>query len=358
LLERIPLSGRGSAKEILHYEISLENSELSYEPGDVLGVYPVNSTRLVDELLDSLQLDGSVQVDVGGVGTTLEDAFTRRYELSVITPDVLARYNEFAKSKVLSTILTDTNALKEYVYGRDLVDVVREFPINLSAKDFVGVLRTLQPRLYSIASSLKAYPNEVHLTVATVRYQNGRYKEGTCSSFLSDRLGEDQDLSIFMERNPEFRLPVDGNARVIMVGPGAGIAPFRAFLQERQSNGDEGKNWLFFGARNFATDFLYQTELLNDHKKGLLTHLNVAFSRDNEKKVYVQHKMAEHSKQLFSWLEEGAYFYVCGDMKHMWNDVNQTLIDIIVKEGGYNKEDALDYVKRLKKSKRYQVDVY
>ena len=198
----------------------------------------------------------------------------------------------------------------------------------------------------------------MHLTISTVHYKNGREKEGACSSFLSNRVTENQEIAVYLERNPEFRLPSNPNARVIMVGPGTGIAPFRAFLQEREANGSKGKNWLFFGDRNFSTDFLYQTEFQNYHKKGILTRFNVAFSRDTDTKVYVQNKMMEHSRELFSWLEDGACFYVCGDMKHMWNDVNKTLTDIIVKEGGLSLEQAGEYVKTMKKSRRYQADVY
>lgn len=358
LLDKIKLNGRGSEKETVHYEISLENSGLNYEPGDALGIYPFNSSRLVNELLDSLKLDASTEVDHGESKSSLSEVLTHNHELSVLTPEVLTKYNEYVKSNELSQILADSDKLNEFIYGRDLVDLITEFPTNLSAENLVGMLRKLQPRLYSIASSSNTHPDEVHLTVATVRYKNSRYKEGACSSFLSDRLNDDQEIAVYLEKNLEFKLPSDPNAAVIMVGPGTGIAPFRAFLQEREAKDAKGKNWLFFGDRHFSTDFLYQTELLNYHKKGLLTKLNVAFSRDTDKKVYVQHKMLEHSKELFNWLENGAYFYVCGDMKKMWKDVNQTLVEIIAKESGQGLEDAQEYVKQLKKSRRYQVDVY
>ncbi len=358
ILDKIKLTGRGSEKEIFHYEISLENSGLSYEPGDSLGVYPINSSYLVNEVLHSLKLTAKTMVNFGKTEKSLEDALAHNFELSMISPDVMANYNTYAKNTDLQHILDDETKLKEYVYGRDLVDLTMEFPVSLSSENFIGILRKLQPRLYSIASSSKAYPDEVHLTVSAVRYKNGRYKEGTCSTFLSDRLIEDQEISVYLERNSEFRLPANSDAPVIMIGPGTGIAPYRAFLQDREANGSQGKNWLFFGDRHFSTDFLYQTEFQNYHKKGLLTRFNVAFSRDTNKKIYVQHKMLEHSKELYSWLEEGAYFYVCGDMKNMWTDVNKTLTEIIAKEGGHSAEIARDYVKHLKKSKRYQVDIY
>ncbi len=358
ILNKIKLTGRGSEKEIFHYEISLENSGFSYEPGDSLGVYPINSSYLVNEVLHSLKVNAKTIVNVGKTEKSLEEALTHNFELSVISPDVMANYNAYAKNTELQHILDDSTKLKEYVYGRDLVDLTMDFPVSLSAENFVGILRKLHPRLYSIASSSKAYPDEVHLTVSAVRYKNGRYKEGTCSTFLSDRLLEDQEISVYLERNSEFRLPANSDAPVIMIGPGTGIAPYRSFLQDREANGSKGKNWLFFGDRHFSTDFLYQTEFQNYYKKGILTRFNVAFSRDTNKKVYVQHKMLEHSKELYSWLEEGAYFYVCGDMKNMWNDVNKTLTEIIAKEGGHTAEIAGDYVKLLKKSKRYQVDIY
>ena len=358
LLDKIKLNGRGSDKETLHYEISLENSGLNYEPGDALGIYPINSSKLVNELLELLKINSLSEVYIGENKISIEEALKHNYELTTITPDVISKYNEYAKSDKLSLMLKDSSKLTKYIAGTDLVDLVTEFPANLSAENLVGTLRKLQPRLYSIASSYKAHPGEVHLTVSTVRYKNSRYKEGACSSYLSDRLNQDQEIAVYLEKNLEFKLPVDSNTPVIMIGPGTGIAPFRSFLQEREAEGAKGKNWLFFGERNFSTDFLYQTELQSYHKKGLLNRLNVAFSRDTEKKVYVQHKMSEHSKEFYSWLENGAYVYVCGDMKNMWKDVNQTIVEIIAKEGGQSLEDSHEYVKQLKKSRRYQVDVY
>jgi sulfite reductase (NADPH) flavoprotein alpha-component len=271
---------------------------------------------------------------------------------------VLGRYNDFAQSQQLSEILADSSQLKEFIYGRDVVDLLNQFPVILSSQDFTSILRKLQPRLYSISSSLKTHPQEVHLTIAAIRYNNGRYKEGVCSTFLSDRVENDAQVRVFVEKNPEFKLPANPNAPVIMVGPGTGVAPFRAFLQERLATGAPGKNWLFCGNWNFATDFLYQTEFQTYYKKGLLTNLHVAFSRDTEQKLYVQHKMLQHSRELYDWLENGASFYVCGDMKRMWKDVNLTLLQIIQSEGGLSTEKAEDYLQYLKKTKRYQVDVY
>jgi sulfite reductase (NADPH) flavoprotein alpha-component len=297
-------------------------------------------------------------VEVGNEKNILEHFLTRNYEISTVSRDVVANYNKYAQSPKLEELLNDTDKLKDFLYGRDVIDLVEEYPVKLTAIELFGILRKLQPRLYSISSSYAVHPDEIHLTVAAVRYNNSRYKEGVCSTFLSDRIGDEDFVNIYIEKNPEFKLPANPEIPVIMVGPGTGMAPFRSFLEERQTLGTKSKNWLFFGDRHFRTDFLYQTELQQYHKKGLLTNLNVAFSRDTSKKIYVQHKMLEHSKELFQWLEDGAHFYVCGDMKNMWNDVNKTLTHIIAKEGGLTPEKAEEYLKNLKKTKRYQVDVY
>jgi sulfite reductase (NADPH) flavoprotein alpha-component len=305
-----------------------------------------------------LQLNPGEEIEYNKNKDALGNILSKHFEISTLNPDVLKNYNQIAQSVKLKEILEDTTKLKAYIYGRDWIDLVNEFSVKISAMELLTVMRKLQPRLYSISSSLKANPGEVHLTIASVRYVNNRYKEGTCSTYLSDRLGEKDGILLFADKNPDFRLPTDSNTPIIMVGPGTGIAPFRAFLQERETQLAKGKNWLFFGDRHFTTDFLYQTELQSWHKKKLLTNLHVAFSRDQEQKLYVQHKMLEHSKELFNWIEEGAHFYVCGDRDNMWNDVNRTLTNIIAKEGRMSLVKAEEYVKKLKKAKRYQTDVY
>jgi sulfite reductase (NADPH) flavoprotein alpha-component len=220
-------------------------------------------------------------------------------------------------------------------------------------------MRKLPPRLYSIASSLKQHPDEVHLTVATVRYQShGRDRKGVCSTFLSDRIGEYTTVPVYVDHNSNFKLPADPSRPVIMVGPGTGIAPFRAFVEEREAIGASGKNWLFFGDQHFMTDFLYQSEWLKYLKSGVLTRMNVAFSRDQQEKVYVQQRMLEHGADLYAWLQDGAHFYVCGDEKRMAHDVHNALLSIVAKEGGLSAEQAEEYVKNLQKEKRYQRDVY
>jgi sulfite reductase (NADPH) flavoprotein alpha-component len=357
-LEKIKLNGRGSAKETFHYELSLEKSGIEYEPGDSLGIYGVNSENSVNEVLEILKLDAETQISVGNNTHTLKEALARDFEISALSPESIGNYNKLANSTYLSGLLAEPDELKSYMYGRDIIDLIKEYPVQLSATDLTGVLRKLHPRLYSISSSLKAHPDEVHLTIAAVRYNNGRYKEGVCSTFLTDRVADDDFVNVFLEKNPEFRLPKNPETPIIMVGPGTGIAPFRSFIEEREAIGAKGKNWLFFGDRNFATDFLYQSEWLNYKKKGVLTNLNVAFSRDTDKKVYVQHKMMENSKELYKWLEEGAHFYVCGDMQHMWKDVNKTLIEIVGKEASVSTEKAEEYVQLLRKQRRYLTDVY
>jgi sulfite reductase (NADPH) flavoprotein alpha-component len=241
-----------------------------------------------------------------------------------------------------------------------IIDVVTAYPVTgLAAAEFIGLLRKLPPRLYSIASSFKANPDEVHLTVAVVRYTAmDRQRKGVASNYLAERVEEDATVLVYVESNTNFRLPPDPNTPTIMIGPGTGVAPFRAFMQEREELGAKGRNWLFFGAPHFTTDFLYQTEWLRYRKTGLLTHIDVAFSRDASEKVYVQHRMCERGKELYAWLQEGAHLYVCGDSKHMAADVHAALLEIIQQEGRLTGERAADYVKTLQKERRYQRDVY
>jgi sulfite reductase (NADPH) flavoprotein alpha-component len=357
-LEKIKLNGKGSTKETFHYELSIDKSDITYEPGDAIGIYASNPERLVYELADALKLNPGEPIEFEGSKTNLGDVLTKRFEISNLNTDLISSYNQFAQSKKLNDLLADSNALSKYAYENDLVDLANEFPIKISAEQLTNMLHKVQPRLYSISSSLKANPGEVHLTVSSVRYVNSRYKEGVCSTFLSDRLGEKEAVLLYPERNPDFRLPTDNDAPIIMVGPGTGIAPFRAFLQERETLDAKGKNWLFFGDRHFTTDFLYQTELLAWHKKGLLNKLDVAFSRDTDTKLYVQHRMLQHSKELVKWFDEGAHFYICGDAKSMGNDVFKTLTNILVKEKKISLVKAEEYIKALKKAKRFQSDTY
>ncbi|MDD1642674.1 MAG: assimilatory sulfite reductase (NADPH) flavoprotein subunit, partial [Methylococcaceae bacterium] len=360
LLENIVLNGRGSIKETHHVELSLEGSGLSYEPGDALGIYPTNAPDVVDDLLQVLHFNGEEQVNVDGKNINIHDVLFRHYEATTITRPMMQKYALLAKNKNLDQLLNDNHKkeLNDYLYGREIVDLITDFPSeNLSPQAFVECLRKLPPRLYSIASSLKQHPGEVHLTVAAVRYQShGRNRKGVGSTFLADRIGEETTIPVYIDRNNNFKLPADPSTPIIMIGPGTGIAPFRAFVEEREAIGASGKNWLFFGDQHFETDFLYQTEWLRYLKNGVLTRMNVAFSRDQTQKVYVQHLMAEHGKELYAWLQEGAYLYVCGDEKRMARDVHEALLKIVASERKMNHEE--EYIANLQKEKRYQRDVY
>ncbi|KAB2332124.1 assimilatory sulfite reductase (NADPH) flavoprotein subunit [Cytobacillus depressus] len=360
VLENINLNGRGSSKETRHLELSLEGSGLSFEPGDSLGVYPENDPALVELILHELKWDPETIVTVKqGEARTLKDALLLFYEITVLTKPLLEKVEPLLANSELQELLR-SGKVKEYIEGRDLLDFIRDFGIwGESAQEFVSVLRKIPARLYSIASSLSANPDEVHLTIGAVRYEAyDRERHGVCSIQAAERLKPGEFLPVFIQHNENFKLPNSLETPIIMVGPGTGIAPFRSFLQEREEIGAEGKSWLFFGDQHFVTDFLYQLEWQKWLKSGVLTKMDIAFSRDGDNKVYVQHRMLEHSKELFEWLEEGAYIYVCGDEKNMAHDVHNTLIDIIQKEGGLSRQLAEEYVASLQQQKRYQRDVY
>lgn len=364
VLENINLNGRGSNKETRHLELSLEGSGLVYEPGDSLGIYPTNDPALVDELIQTCgwNEEESVTVHKNGDTLPLKEALTSHFEITVLTKPLLQKIAELTKSESLHALLEEGNEekLKEYIAGRDLVDAARDFgPFEGTAADFTSILRKIPARLYSIASSLKANDEEVHLTIGAVRYDaHGRERQGVCSILCAERLQPGDTLPVYIQHNQNFKLPQDPDAPIIMVGPGTGIAPFRSFMQEREEMGANGKSWLFFGDQHFVTDFLYQTEWQKWLKDGVLTKMDVAFSRDTEEKVYVQHQMKKQSKELFEWLEQGAYVYICGDEKHMAHDVHNTLLSIIQEEGAMSKEKAESYLANLQQQKRYQRDVY
>ena len=364
VLENINLNGRGSNKETRHLELSLEGSGLVYEPGDSLGIYPTNDPALVDELIQTCGWNAEEAVTVHKNGDTLplKEALTSHFEITVLTKPLLQKIAELTKSESLHALLEEGNEekLKEYIAGRDLVDAARDFgPFEGTAADFTSILRKIPARLYSIASSLKANDEEVHLTIGAVRYDaHGRERQGVCSILCAERLQPGDTLPVYIQHNQNFKLPQDPDAPIIMVGPGTGIAPFRSFMQEREELGANGKSWLFFGDQHFVTDFLYQTEWQKWLKDGVLTKMDVAFSRDTEEKVYVQHQMKKQSKELFEWLEQGAYVYICGDEKHMAHDVHNTLLSIIQEEGAMSKEKAESYLANLQQQKRYQRDVY
>lgn len=316
------LNGEGSAKDTRHFEIMLEGSGLSYEVGDALGIVPTNCAEFVQEILDAAGLDGEESVPTpSGVEKPLRLALVQDFDLKPFLAELPAR--------------------------------------GIDAKDIVGKLRRLPPRLYSISSSPKAHPGEVHLTVGVVRYElSGKGRKGVCSTFLADRVASETPVPVFVHASPGFKLPKDHAAPIIMVGPGTGIAPFRAFLEERRAVGGTGSNWLFFGDQRAATDFLYRGELEAWHKEGFLHRLDTAFSRDQAEKVYVQNRMLENAAELWAWLERGAYFYVCGDASRMAKDVDAALHKICETGGGLTSDAAAEYVRNLKTQKRYCRDVY
>jgi sulfite reductase (NADPH) flavoprotein alpha-component len=360
VLETIQLNGRGSDKETHHIELDLTGSGLTYAPGDALAVRPLNHHPLVEEVLRAARLSDSAPVLLGGENLSLSAALASRRELTVLTRDVLERYAALAPHAELHGLLADTSRLQPYLYGRDVADLLLDFPTDqLTPQALADTLRPLPTRAYSIASSLLAHPDEVHLTVGAVRYEaHGRQKQGVCSSLLADRVTVGDEVRVFVEHNEYFKLPKEASTDIIMVGAGTGIAPFRAFVEERAELGASGRNWLFFGNPHFTTDFLYQAEWQQHLKRGGLAKLDVAFSRDQAEKVYVQDRLLENSRDVFGWLENGAQFYVCGDKNRLGQAVQTALTQVVQKEAGISPEEASAYVKNLKKQRRYLEDVY
>ena len=354
------LNGRGSDKEVRHIELSLEGSGLRYKPGDALAVCPENPPGLVTELLAALDLSGETRVEINQESVTLTEALTRHREITLLTPPLLKQWGALSGDDELQTLVDKTDELRAWTAGRDLLDLVRQWPVpSLEPQQLVNLLRKLPPRLYSISSSQAAEEDEVHITVAAVRYHShGRDREGVASTWLVDRLEEGAEVPVYIDPNKNFALPEDDSAPVIMIGPGTGVAPFRAFLQEREERNATGDNWLVFGDRRFRSDFLYQAEWLKWRRNGLLTRLDVAFSRDQEQKRYVQHCLKEQSADVWAWLQRGASLYVCGDADRMAPDVHQALLDIIREQGGKTPDQAQEHLRQLKRDKRYQRDVY
>ena len=354
------LTAPGSGKETLHFEVSLAGSGLAYEVGDSLGIFPSNDALEVDAVLAATGLRGDEPVE--SAGADLREVLTRQVTLREPSRQLLAAILEKCPDANELSEFIDPEAksvMDDWVDGRDVVDILRAYPeARFTADELVKVLRKLQPRLYSIASSPKAFPEDIHLTVAVVRYElHGRNRQGVCSTYLADRVNGGT-MPVFIHSAKHFRQPEDTSVPLIMVGPGTGIAPFRAFLQEREVLGAPGKTWLFFGDRNRATDFLYEEEINAWRGKGVLHRLDTAFSRDQPEKIYVQQRMLENAAELWRWLEEGAYFYVCGDASRMAKDVDEALHRIVAEAGGKSKEEAAAYVEELKKTKRYRKDVY
>jgi sulfite reductase (NADPH) flavoprotein alpha-component len=361
LLTNRKLTAEGSSKEVRHFEISLDGSGLVYEVGDALGVYPANCPSLVDDLLQALHCDGEEAVpNPGGGELPLRKALTDCYDITRPGPELLQRVAS-ENPNLLALLAPDRKgALCQWLWGREVLDLFLETPsFHPTAPEFIGWLKPLGPRLYSISSSPRVHTGQVHLTVGIVRHlAHGRARKGVCSTFLADRAPSRVPVPVFVQKSSGFRLPANGHTPIIMVGPGTGVAPFRAFLHERQAAGAKGPNWLFFGEQHATTDFYYREELEQMRYAGHLTRFSTAFSRDQADKVYVQNRMLEEAAELWAWLQSGAHFYVCGDASRMAKDVDATLHRVIETAGHKSPEQAAAFVNQLKAEKRYQRDVY
>ncbi|MBJ8708468.1 NADPH-dependent assimilatory sulfite reductase flavoprotein subunit [Citrobacter freundii] len=353
------ITGRDSEKDVRHIEIDLGDSGLRYQPGDALGVWYQNDPALVKELGELLWLKGDEPVTVEGKTLSLAEALQWHFELTVNTGNIVENYATLTRSETLLPLVGDKAQLQHYASTTPIVDMVRFSPAQLDAQALVDLLRPLTPRLYSIASSQAEVESEVHVTVGVVRYEiEGRARAGGASSFLADRVEEEGEVRVFIEHNDNFRLPANPQTPVIMIGPGTGIAPFRAFMQQRAADGAEGKNWLFFGNPHFTEDFLYQVEWQRYVKEGVLSRIDLAWSRDQKEKVYVQDKLRQQGAELWRWINDGAHIYVCGDANRMAKDVEQALLEVIAEFGGMDIEAADEFLSELRIERRYQRDVY
>lgn len=353
------ITGRNSEKDVRHIEIDLGDSGLRYQPGDALGVWYQNDPALVKELVELLWLKGDEPVTVDGKTLPLAEALEWHFELTVNTANIVENYATLTRSESLLPLVGDKAQLQHYAATTPIVDMVRFSPAQLDAQALIGLLRPLTPRLYSIASAQAEVESEVHITVGVVRYDiEGRARAGGASSFLADRVEEEGEVRVFIEHNDNFRLPANPQTPVIMIGPGTGIAPFRAFMQQRAADGAEGKNWLFFGNPHFTEDFLYQVEWQRYVKEGVLNRIDLAWSRDQKEKIYVQDKLREQGAELWRWINDGAHIYVCGDARRMAADVEKALLEVIAEFGGMDLESADEYLSELRVERRYQRDVY
>ena len=363
LLVSQKITGRDSAKDVRHIEIDLGESGLTYQAGDALGVWFNNSTSLVDELITELGFDDKELIIVADQSMSIAEALKTTFEITQTSIQFIEFWAIKSQAISLLNLLEDKAALREYAANHQVVDVVKSAPLanetKVGAQDFIEALRKITPRLYSIASSQSEVEEEVHLTVGLVQYQAGdASRQGGASGFLAHGIDEGGEVKVFVEHNDNFRLPTSSETPVIMIGPGTGVAPFRAFMQEREATEASGDNWLFFGDQTFTQDFLYQVEWQGYLKSGLLTKIDLAFSRDQAEKIYVQDRLLENADDIFAWLERGAHIYVCGDMSRMAKDVEAALLSIIATKGQISEEQATEYLKDLRNAKRYQKDVY
>ncbi len=348
ITELVNLNGSRSDKRTLHLELSLEGSGLTFEPGDLLGIVVENAPQMVDAVLRASGLAGDAD---------LATQLATERDITTLSRPLMEAYAALHPEPTLAELVAG-EGWRTYLEGRQLLDLLEDFPAELGAEQLVGLMRKLPPRLYSVASSLAASPDEAHLLVGVVRYQShGRARHGVASTFVADRLRAGDKLGVYVKPNKNFRLPADPDRPVIMIGPGTGVAPYRAFLQERQALGAKGRNWLVFGDRSYTHDFLYQLEWQDLLKDGVLSAIDLAFSRDQPEKIYVQHRLWQRRKALFAWLEDGAHLYVCGDEKAMAKDVHAMLASIVADQG-FSAEAAETYLADLKQQRRYQRDVY
>lgn len=363
IVEKRALTAPSSSKRTIHLSFSINEAGMHYEAGDACGVVPQNNSELVDTVLNLLPFTGSELVEVPKSGSLpLRRALLEKFAITRLTRNIVSQYASLAHCARLETLIApdQQTELERYLNGRDLIDLLKECPGAIQTPEqLVKLLPRLTPRLYSISSSPLAHPGQVHTTVSVVRFRTlNRDRGGVCSTLLDDRVEVGDRLPLYIHPNKKFRLPQDSAAPIIMIGPGTGIAPFRAFLHERRATGASGRNWLFFGERNASADFLYRDELEDMSRSGHITQLDTAFSRDQSHKVYVQDLMLQHGKQFWAWLQDGAFIYVCGDAFHMAKDVDRSLHNIVETHGGMSTEDAGSYVQRLKDDRRYQRDVY
>ena len=359
LLTSHPLVTDNADRKISHIEIDLDESGLQYQVGDALGVLTNNPGEVVEEVLECCGLSGAENINGRTGSITIREALIEQCDLNQLHPKFLKDYADTAGNKELEALVEDKKKLKDFQAWTPLIGLLNIYPQKLEAQRLYDGLKVLAPRLYSIASSQEEVGDEVHLCVGVVDIEaNGKIYNGTASGLLGNRLEEGDEVQVFVEPNPRFRLPSGGDTPIIMIGPGTGIAPFRAFMQQRNADDAEGKNWLFFGNRNYRDDFLYQAEWIEYRDHELLNNFSLAWSRDGEKKVYVQDKILEEADEFWRWLEQGAHIYVCGDASRMAKDVEKAILDVIAKQGGKDEDDAIEYLNELREADRYQRDVY
>lgn len=353
------ITSRSSFKDIRHIELDISNSCLKYQPGDALGVWYENDSMLIKELIELLCLKENEKVQVDGKSMVLSEALRKKFDLTQNTPSIVSNYAVLTKNKKLLSFVNDKEKIQYFAKITPIVDMVYYAPTRLNAQQLLNLLRPLTPRLYSIASSQAIVEEEVHITVGVVRYEiDGRARTGGASGYLADRVVDGDKVNIFIEKNDNFRLPEDNSVPIIMIGPGTGIAPFRAFMQQRDADSAKGKNWIFFGNQHFIDDFIYQLEWKNYFKSGLLTKIDLAWSRDQHKKIYVQDILVEKSSEVWYWIKQGAHIYVCGDAINMARDIDKTLLNIVSEYGDMGKEQADEFLSEMRIERRYQRDVY